>query len=157
MATFTVTVVERPAVRTAGLKVRTSMAKASQDCPAIWQNEFGPRMESFPADPAHPGQSYGASIMLDSENFDYWAVMPIAPGAQVPEGMDILEIPGGLYAECKLLSLKELGDAYTYIYGDWIKEQGKYALNMQAACLELYTWDFMKTGELTIYCPLLEK
>lgn len=157
MAQFAVTVVERPAVKTAGLKVRTSMAKASQDCPRIWEQEFGPRMESFPADPQQAGQSYGVSIMLDSETFDYWAVMPIAPGADVPEGMDILEIPGGLYVECHLDSLAQLGDAYTYIYTAWGSTNGKYALNMQGASLELYTCEYLNSGKLTIYCPVVEK
>lgn len=157
MAQFTVSVVERPAIRTAGLKVRTNMANAFQDCPKIWERDFGPRMESFPADPQHAGQSYGVSIMLDSEAFDYWAVMPLAPGADVPEGMDILEIPGGLYAECHLQSLAQLGDAYTHIYMSWASTSDKYAMNMQGASLELYTCEYLNSGKLTIYCPVVEK
>lgn len=154
---FTVTVVERPAVKTAGLKVRTDMQKASQDCPGIWQNDFGPRMMAFPADPARPGESYGVSIMIDSESFDYWAVMPLAPSAQVPDGMDILDIPGGLYAECPVASLAQLGDAYNHVYMIWVSSQSKYALNMQGASLELYTPEFMKNGSFSIFCPLVEK
>ena len=157
MAELTVSIVDRPEIKTAGLKVRTTMAKASQDCPSIWQNDFGPRMEAFPADPAFPNQSYGLSIMLDSETFDYWAVMPLAPGADVPEGMDTITIPGGKYAECHLESLAQLGEAYTYIYGPWAAGQSGYGMNMQGICYELYTDEYMKTGKLSIYCPLLEK
>lgn len=157
MANFTVNIVERPVLKTAGLKVRTTMQKASVDCPALWEKEFGPQMWSFPVDPAFPNASFGVSIMLDSDTFDYWAVMPIAPGAPVPAGMDRLEIPGGLYAECAIASLAELGEAYTFIYMNWGPAQKKYALNMQGASYELYTNEFMTTGKLTIYCPLLEK
>lgn len=157
MSKFTVAVVERPPIRTAGLKVRTSMQKAMQDCPALWEKEFGPRMESFPVDPQFADQSYGVSIMVDSEAFDYWAVMAIDPAAQLPDGMDYLQIPGGLFVECHLASLAELGDAYTYIYMDWGKNQKKYALNMQGASYELYTCEFMSSGKLSIYCPVVEK
>lgn len=157
MPEFNISIVERPSIRCAGVKVRTDMAKASQDCPALWTDVFGPRMKDVPANPEFPDESYGASIMVDSEVFDYWAVMPLASGAAAPEGMDILEIPGGLYAECKLKSLEELGDAYNHIYLAWVAGQDKYSVNMQAAALEKYTSDYMKNGSLTIYCPLVEK
>lgn len=157
MAQFPITVVDRPEIRCAGMKVRTTMQKASVDCPAIWQNQFGPLMDSFPADPAYPGQSYGASVMIDSDNFDYWALMPLAPGADIPGGMDVFTLPGGPYAEANLANLAELGDAYTYIYGEWGGAQDKYTLNMQGVGYELYTFDFCSTGKLIVYCPLMEK
>lgn len=157
MPQFQINVVTRPAIKTAGLKVATTMEKASVDCPKIWSEDFGPRMMDFPADPAYPDQSFGVSIMLDQHNFDYWAVMPLREHAGVPDGMETLEIAGGLYAECHLNSLEELGDAYNYVYLQWAPAQEKYAVNMQGASYELYTSDFMKTGKLSIYCPLLAK
>jgi predicted transcriptional regulator YdeE len=157
MAQFPVAVMNRPEIRCAGIKVRTTMQKASIDCPALWQDDFGPRMASFPADPAFSDQSYGACVMLDSDTFDYWALMPLASGADVPEGMDIFTLPAGSYAEAKLANLSELGAAYTYIYGEWAAAQDKYALSMQGACYELYTADFLSIGALSVYCPLTEK
>lgn len=157
MANFQVTVVTRPSIDTAGLKVRTTIQKTSIDCPKIWSEDFGPKMCGFPADPAYPDQSYGVSIMLNENEFDYWAVMPLRSGATVPAGMETLQIAGGLYAECHISSLAELGDAFTYIYGEWGGTQSKYALNMRGASYELYTSEFMKTGKMSVYCPLLEK
>lgn len=157
MSQFSVAIVDRPEIRCAGMKVRTTMKSASTDCSAIWQKQFGPRMESFPADPAYPHQSYGASVMLDSDTFDYWALMPLAPGADIPEGMDVFTLPAGPYAEAHLADLVELGQAYTYIYGPWIASQDKYTLNMQGASNELYTSDYLVSGKLSVYCPLLEK
>lgn len=157
MANFIVTVVDRPAIKAAGIKVRTTMERASVDCPKLWSEEFGPRMCSFPADAARPDESYGLSVMIDSEAFDYWAVMPIADGVAAPDGMDTITIPGGTYAECRVESLAQLGEAFTYIYTAWPATQEKYALNMQGMGCELYTSDFMKNGSLTVYCPLVEK
>lgn len=157
MSKFSVTIVERQPVRAAGLKIRTTMEYAFKDCPRLWEKEFGPRMESFPADPGTPDQSYGVSVMIDSDSFDYWAVMPIDPKAATPEGMDILQIPGGMYVECQLDSLAQLGDAYSYLYGEWPATQDKYLMNMQGASLELYTCEYVNSGKLTIFCPLLEK
>ncbi len=88
MANFTVTIVERPAIKTAGLKVRTTMDKTGVDCPKLWSDDFAPRMGTFPCDASRPGESYGLCIMVDNDTIDYWAVMPIAAGAAVPEGMD---------------------------------------------------------------------
>lgn len=157
MPEFTIAIVERPALKTAGLKVATDMQQCAADCSRLWEKEFGPRMMNFPADPKYPNESYGVSIMIDQNRFDYWAVMPLREGATIPEGMEPLDIAGGIYAECRLNSLKELGDAYNYIYTDWAPKQDKHVLNMQGACYELYTPDFMKTGMFTIYCPLLGK
>lgn len=157
MSEFAVKIVTRAEVKVAGFKVRTTMAKASQDCPKLWESVFMPYMASFPVNPEYVNQSFGVSVMLDEDTFDYWAVMAIADGADVPEGMDILTLPGGPYAECRLPSLGELGEAYMYIYTNWITQQEKYAMNMQGCSIELYTDKYPETGELTIYCPLLEK
>lgn len=157
MSEFQVTVTERPEIRSAGVKVRTTMQKAGQDCPELWEKRFGPVMASFPADPAHANESYGVSVMVDDENFDYWATMPLRPDAQPPEDMDILTIPGGFYARCEVPSLAKLGDAFTYIYGEWAAGQDKYTLNLQGVGYELYTCEFMQTGKLTIFCALIEK
>lgn len=157
MAAFQINIVERPALKTAGLMVATTMQNASVDCPTLWEKDFGPRMESFPADPAHLNESYGVSVMTGECTFDYWAVMPLKPGAAVPEGMRNFDIAGGVYAECHLNSLAELSGAFTYIYMDWAATQKKHALNMQGVSYELYTCEYLESGKLTVYCPLIAK
>jgi predicted transcriptional regulator YdeE len=157
MPEFTVTVVDRPAISAAGLKVRTAMDAAGADCPALWEKTFGPKMASFPADPARPGESYGVCVMIDDNTFDYWAVMPLAKGAEVPGGMEAITVPGGLCGECRLASLKELTPAYTYMYTTWASSLKDYAVNMQAPAYEMYTADYMKNGSLAVYCPLVKQ
>lgn len=156
MSAFTVKVVERPEIKCVGIKISTSMDRTSTDCPALWMS-FGPRMDSVPANSDFPDQSFGASIMTSETTFDYWAVMPLASGAEIPEGMATLVLPAGEYAECELESLKEMGDGLTYVYTEWPKTQDQYAMDTTGICYEKYQSDFMKTGRLVIYSPVVRK
>lgn len=157
MKTFAIEVKRFPAIRTAGMHVHTSMDKASQDCPALWSEKFGPRMESFPVSSEYPNLSFGLSTMESISDFTYWAVLPIAEGAEVPAGMERIEIPGGFYACCDIASLAELGALYNYVYMQWPKEQTKHNLDISKPSVEVYTSEFMKTGGLAVRCPLIEK
>lgn len=155
MAEFAVTIVERPAVKTAGVKVCTTMEKASVDCPKLWSDTFVPYMEAFPCDGS--GESYGVCIMTSETEFDYWAVMPLGKDAKAPDGLAELSLPGGLYAECPVKSLAEMSEAFTYLYGPWGASQKEYALNMQAPGFECYTRDYLKNGSLIVYAPVIKK
>ena len=157
MAEFNVAVVSRPRIKIAGFKIATTMERAGQDCPRIWEEKFGPVMDSFPADPAYPNQSYGLSVMTGPDTFDYWAAMPIAESTPVPEGMESTYLEEGQFCECKLASLAELGPAFTYIYGDWAAKNGKYTVEMAKPGYELYTDEYMKNGSLAVYCPVTKK
>ncbi len=152
MSEYKVTVVEYPAKRLVGMKVRTSMHKAQQDCPALWQT-FGPRIgELSPADCGYPG-SYGVSVMLNAEDFDYWATVEM-PSAAVPAGMDCIDIPAGQYATCTVPNLEKLGDAYMYLYGEWPKSQTGCTFNGQAPCFELYPPNWQCQDSFEIFMPL---
>ena len=154
---ITVTIVERPAVRIAGLAVRTDMVKAGQDCPALWHEQFGPRMGELC--PSGGCESYGASWLVDmaAGTFDYCAALPLKEGLTLPEGMQAWDLPAGLYAACPVPSLAELAAAYGFVYSQWLSGQKAYALAGQAPCYELYPADFMGTGRLTLYVPLLPR
>ncbi len=155
MSKYAVKIVERPAVRTAGLKVQSSHETASVDCPKLWSEDFVPYMEAFPCDGT--GVSYGICVMTSETNFDYWAVMPLGKDAKTPEGLSEITIAGGTYAECPVKSLAEMGDAYTYLYTQWGEEQKDYAVNFQGACLELYGKEYLENGSLTLCVPVLKK
>lgn len=159
MKTFPVEVKRFPAIRTAGMHVRTTMDDAGRDCPALWRDAFGPRMGSFPADPGQPDVSFGISVMEgeDSPAFVYWAAMPVAEGVAAPDGMDVFVIPGGLYACCDVASLAELGDAYDYMYTNWPRERGGHSPDMSKPSVEVYTREHSQSGKLSIRCPLIEK
>lgn len=158
MSAISVFVSQRPQLRLFGVFVRTSMSKASVDCPKLWANVFGPRMHEISGAKLgeYPGPSYGISVMLDEHNFDYWAAMPAREGQVLPEGMQVIELPAGLYAGCVIPSLAQLGEAFTYLYGTWPQTVKDYALNMQAPGFEYYDQRYQESGALEVYAPVLK-
>lgn len=157
MTKYPVGVKERGQITAAGYMVRTDMQRAMTDCPALWEKKFGPEMEAFPADPAFPHESYGISTNTDMENgaFDYWAAMPLAPGATPPKGMRTIDIPAGIYCVCALPGLADIGPAFEFLEKEWLPGQKKYDFDMASGMFyELYGLDYMTEGKLTIYCKL---
>jgi len=140
-----------------GISVRTNMAKASTDCPGLWQR-FVPRMPEISGKPIQEfqGDSYGLSVMVDwqQESFDYWAAMEPASGLALPSGMATITIPEGLYAGCRVPSLAELGSAYTFLYMEWPTKRPEYTLNMQAPCFERYGRAYMQDGSFELFVPV---
>lgn len=145
-------------MRLFGISVRTSMSKASEDCPHLWEKVFAPRMPEISGEKpgGYHGPSYGIAVMIDEQHFDYWAAMPAPEGLTLPDGMRQIEIPAGCYAGCALSVLSQLGEAYTYLYEVWPKTSREYALNMQAPCFECYDRRFCESGALEVYIPVLK-
>ena len=152
MSDYTVKVVHREAVKAVGLKTRTSMAKAADDCPRLWQDDFGPRM---PEVASFPDCSYGISVMVEDDIFDYWAAMPLRPGDPIPPNMTAIDLPDGQYAEVYLKSLNDLICAYQHLFSAWLPDSG-YDLG-NAPSYELYPADHLETGCLALYMPVQAK
>lgn len=145
MSGFEVTIVDFSAKKLMGIKVRTSMAKAQQDCPALWQN-FCPKMPDI-----FNKQSYGISVMLNEQDFDYWAA------AEAPEdtaGLEPTGIPAGSYARCQVPDLQSIGAGYMFMYQTWLGGQQEWKLNEQAPCFELYPTDWNPTMPLELFVPV---
>ena len=144
MGDFNVTVVDYEAKHLTGIKVRTSMSKAQQDCPAIW-GKLCPKIAGIEATP-----SYGVAIMLNEVDFDYWAAVE-APEGQLPEDLEHVDIPAGKYAVCSVPNLASIGEAYTFIFEKWLGSQQTYAYNPQAPCFELYPAHWNPEAAFSIY------
>ena len=156
MSQYQVTVVECPARHLTGMKVRTTMSKAQQDCSGLWYS-FGPRIgELLSADSGCPG-SYGISVMLSAEDFDYWAAVETAASIAVPAGMATIDLPAGWYAKCTVPGLEKIGEGYTWLYETWPQSQGEYTYDERAACFELYPANWQPTEAFEIYMPLKQK
>ncbi len=144
MGDFNVTVVDYEAKHLTGIKVRTSMSKAQQDCPAIWE-KLCPRIAGIEATPG-----YGVAIMLNEVDFDYWAAVE-APEGQLSADMEHVDIPAGKYAVCSVPNLVSLGEAYTFIFEKWLGSQQTYTYNAQAPCFELYPAHWNPEAAFSIY------
>ncbi len=151
--TFDITIVEFPAKRLVGMKVRTNMQNAAADCTALWQT-FGPKSNELTGGKCAGEPGYGLSFMLNENDFDYWAANEVLSETTAPEGMGVVDIPAGLYAKCGVPSLAQLSEAYMFVYGQWIAGQSEYGLDMNGVSFELYppNWD-MNSG-LEIYVPV---
>lgn len=159
MTAFEVSVTERPLTRLVGLTIKTDMVNAKEHCTQLWGQTFLPRMPEITGKPAgeFQGASYGVSIMLDEQHFAYWAALPLCEGRPIPEGMQTLELPAGLYAQCEVPSLAQLGEAYTWLYGQWAQSDQPYAINMQAPCFEYYDENSCATGSLKVFVPVVRR
>ena len=131
MSGFEVTVVDFAAKQLVGIKVRTTMAKAKEDCSALWHS-FCPMMQKI-----NESEGYGISVMLNEQDFDYWAAAE-APKGACPAGLEPVELPAGDYARCVVPNLESIGAGYMYMYQTWLAAQGDWKLNEQAPCFELY-------------------
>ena len=146
MEKFDVSVAEYPARRLVGMKVRSTMAKAARDCPAIWE-EFGPKMGALEA----AGGSFGVCIMVNADDFDYWATVEANPSVPVPPEMGVIELPAGLYAKAAVPNLEKLGEAYTFLYTNWLEEQTAYACDEAVPCFEWYPPDWQPSQALEAF------
>ena len=146
---FDITVVEYPEKHLVGVKVRTTMQmqKGMADCPALWES-FMPRMGELPS-----GNAYGVCVMLNAEDFDYWAALEADVNAAVPEGMACVDVPAGKYAKCTV-DMEKLRDAYTYICTEWEKSQTEYVLDGQAPSFELYQANWQLGDSFEIFAPV---
>ena len=153
---FEVKVNPVPAARVMGIKIRTSMNTAMVDCPKLWHETFAPRMQEVEG---FNGTAYGVSEAVDCQAgiFDYWAAVPAAKDAPIPAGMEALDLPAGLYAQCRVESLADIGAAYDFIYSVWPSAQTEFALDYTVRCYEFYPTDSMETGVFYIYVMVNKK
>ena len=150
MSEYTAAVVEYPAKRLVGLKVLTSMKKASVDCPACWQ-----AFERFcKCAPDGCKGAYGLSFMINAEEFYYWAAVDADLAEDVPEGLERVDIPAGLYAVCRSPNLEKIVEAYSFLYQTWLIGQSEYALNEQAPCFEQYPPNWQLSDAFDVFMPV---
>lgn len=147
MNEFEIKIVDLPAKGLMGIKVRTNMEKAREDCPALWQ-KFCPQMPQI-----FGKESYGLSIMLNAQDFDYWAAAE-APAGAAPAGMENVTIPAGAYARCTVPNLESIGAGYMFMYQTWLGGQQEWKLNDQAPCFELYPAGWNPSMPFDLFMPV---
>ena len=146
MNEFEIKVVDFPAKQLMGIKVRTNMAKAKVDCSALWQS-FCPQMPKI-----YGKESYGVSIMLNAQDFDYWAA--VEADEQIPAGIETTAIPSGSYARCTVPNLESIGAGYLFLYQTWVGAQQEWKINEQGPCFELYAADWNPGMPIDLFMPV---
>ena len=144
---FEVSVVNFAAKQLVGNKVRTSMAKAKEDCSALWHS-FCPAMQKLAE-----GKGYGISVMINEQDFDYWAAAE-APEGKCAAGLEPVGLPAGDYARCVVPNLESIGEGYMFMYQTWLAAQGEWKLNEQAPCFELYPADWTPAMPFELFMPV---
>ena len=153
MNNYNATIVSHPPKHLIGMKVLTSMQKASVDCPALWQ-AFDSRIRSvLPAGCACKG-SYGLSVMLNAEEFYYWAAVEADLLRELPPDMEYIDILAGQYVRCPVPNLENLAGAYMFLYGTWLNDQSEYTLNEHAPCFEQYPPNWRLSDSFEIFMPI---
>jgi AraC family transcriptional regulator len=100
--------------------------------------------------------AFGVSVMVNDNDFDYWATIEAAPDTAVPAGMDTIGISASLYVRTTT-SMDKLGEAFMYVYTQWVHEQSEYTLDMQGACFELYPPNWQPSGAVEVYSPVVKR
>ncbi|WP_333600562.1 GyrI-like domain-containing protein [Flavobacterium sp.] len=99
---------------------------------AMWQS-FMPRRHEISN---RPGEEL-YSVQVYPENFDFglhtsftkWATVPVSEGTPIPEGMEMLVIPEGLYAVFLYKGIPADAEPFfRYIFGEWLPTSG-YSLD----------------------------
>ena len=79
---------------------------------------------SFWSVEVYPGPDFFKSFDPARE-FEKWAAVPVGSPAFIPEDLETLLIPGGLYAVFAYKGKEsEVSQMYGYIYGAWVPESG---------------------------------
>lgn len=156
MSQYQIAIIECPAKHLSGMKVRTTMHKAKQDCTTLWQN-FASRIGELLTDHSNWPPCYGVSVMLNAEDFDYWAVVETPASISVPAGMSNISLQPGQYAKCTVSELEKIDEGYTYLYEVWPNSQSEYTYDEQASCFELYPANWHPAQPFDIYMPLKKK
>lgn len=120
-----VTMVDRPFLAVADLKIRTNMARAVQDCSSFWTETFRSVLEKLASGPV---ETYGISQSVNPAKgeFDYWAALPWDLGQVTPEGLRSLDIPGGTCACLKVTDPKLVTGTFNYLYRERLPRHDEY-------------------------------
>lgn len=95
---MTLEVIERTAIVVVGMNIRTR--PMSPEIPALWP-KFVARIDEI-ENPAEPRVSYG--VMRNPaamQVLEYMAAVSVTSADRVPEGMESLTIPAGMYSTCR--------------------------------------------------------
>lgn len=145
--------------------MRTVMSVANNQTHTLWRN-FMPRRNEVPnrkntyfySLEVYPSIHYFREF-APTASFEKWAAVEVESWENIPEGMETLAIPEGLYAVFAYRGTQsEAAKFYQYIYGSWMP-QSAYLLDERphfALMGDRYRGDDPESEE-DIYIPVVPK
>ncbi|NLC23278.1 GyrI-like domain-containing protein [Oxalobacter vibrioformis] len=148
-------IVPRPAVKLAGIRIRTDMQTAREDVKQLWHDAM-PEISKL-ASGTRDAPTYGVSWVIDAEtcSFDYCVAVKSGRDSVLPEEFEETIIPAGLYAECSLPSREALYRLYNYLYYEWLPAQDESMVVGDTPCYEVYPDNYLKGGHMKLYIPIV--
>jgi AraC family transcriptional regulator len=144
------TIESRPAIRLAGLNQHYTGATLSM-IPDQW-TRFHPFIETMAE--GRPGESFAVVGRMDdgADGFDYFASLPLAPGAELLPGLTEMTLPAARYARVRHDGhVSQLRATCAAAFGDWLPASGLEPDHTYFSFLEYYGPDFSpQTGLGTI-------
>jgi AraC family transcriptional regulator len=150
-------IVSKDAFRVAGLRYVGKGAPG--EIPALWDNEFLPRLGKV-ADIRISPEEYGISRdTLDFEKtgfFEYLAAVEVRSFDNLPPGMVGWEIPALTYAVLPAHDVPGIGPMLDYFYQQWLPHSQDY-VSADGPLFELYGEAFHKDTTIYLYFPVQSK
>ena len=115
-------IVEKAPFTIVGIKRRFHTETSYQEVPKYW-NEWM-------ADTKGLEGMFGACVDMEGQEFDYWIADLYVPWEEIPEGCEVYQIPGSLWAEftCKGPLPESLQSVNTKIWSEWLPSLQGYSL-----------------------------
>lgn len=147
-------IVSRPAVKLAGIKIRTAMHTVEEDVKKLWHDVMPQISQSASGE---KDATYGVSWVVDPQacSFDYCAAVKQGTHSVMPDEFEETLIPAGLYAECSLPSRDDLYQFYHYLFSEWLPDPKDGAGISDTPCYEVYPDNFGKGGHMKLYIPVV--
>jgi len=129
------------------------------EIPALWDNEFLPRMGELAFLQAGAG-AYGiARAMPNFEKdgvFEYLAAVEVKSFDNLPPGMVGWEIPAATYVVLPAHDVPGIAPVSDYFYQKWLPQSKEYEMG-EGAMLEYYPPDFGVDLNLDLFFPVRHK
>lgn len=140
------------------------ICRTSEDCRNVWMDHHEVTGRSGVSQP--DGPFFGicrCAAGAEAGAFEYIAAMPAQEGAQAPDGLTEILLPGGMYAVFPVPSLAQIGEAWAFT-GRWVAEHaewqgfcdngGENCDCVNTPAYEYYPPGFDETKGLSICVPL---
>ena len=123
-----------------GLKKRFSY-ESMGEIPELW-HQFGPKIDGIEGNVGNLAYGVVWDTSQDSSEFMYMVAVNQVPTLEVPDGMDILEIPEVTYEVFEHIgSLVNLSETIMGIFQSWLPQSGQTLVGFPSM-LEVYGDEF---------------